>query len=149
MSALLGGESEAADRDEGGGSNKRCKNRQTGRQKPRERGRERKRQPPTRRSGREGSHRGKEADILKERHGKRQTVVSSGITEHCNRLESHQLGSAQVGLAADFLAVSLPTTAHGNMILQQTQNNPRRSHLAGFGRKRNNRFKFPRGFILA
>lgn len=75
----------------------------------------------------------------------------SGITECCNRLESHQLGSAQVGLAADFLAVSLPTTAHGNMILQQTQNNPRRSYLAGFGRKKilNNRSNFPRGFILA
>lgn len=62
--------------------------------------------------------------------------MSFGITEHCNRLESHQLGSAQVGLAADLLAVSLPKTAHGNMILQQTQNNPRRSHLAGFGRKK-------------
>lgn len=58
--------------------------------------------------------------------------MSSGITEHCNRLESRQLGSAQVSLAGDFCAVLLPTAAHGNMILQQTQNNPRRSHLAGF-----------------
>lgn len=62
--------------------------------------------------------------------------MSSGITEHCNRLESHQLGSAQVSLAADFCAVSLPTAAHGNMILQQTQHNPRRSHLAGFWREK-------------
>lgn len=89
----------------------------------------------------------------KEKDGERQTIVSFGITEHCNRLESHQLGSAQVGLAADFLVVFLPTTAHGNMILQQTQNNPSRSHLAGFGRKRNNRFKFPKrlqtGIIFA
>lgn len=69
-------------------------------------------------SRRERSHRWKEADVHKEEDTERHTMVSFGITGHCNRLESRQLGSVQVSLAADFPAVSLPTTAHGNMILQ-------------------------------
>lgn len=56
-----------------------------------------------------------------ERDGKNLTVVSSGITELCNRLESCQLSSAQVDLAVDFLADFLPETARGILILQQTQ----------------------------
>ena len=60
--------------------------------------------------------------------------MSSGITERCNRLESCQLGSAQVELAAGLLAVSLPTTAHGNTIHQQT-NNPKRSPYLALGGK--------------
>lgn len=35
-----------------------------------------------------------------------------------------------------FLTVSLPTTAHGITFFQQTQNNPRRSYLAGFRRNK-------------
>lgn len=125
------------------------KDAQTGRQEHAETENSRERTRHPRLASLEETDHTEEADIYKEKDGERHTIVSSGITEHCNRLESHQLSSAQVGLAVDFLAVSLPTTAHGNMILQQTQNNPRRSHLAGFGRKRNNRFKFPRGFKLA
>ena len=46
------------------------------------------------------------------------TTESSGITEHCNKLESHYGCSAQVALAADSLPVSLPTTAPGNSVVQ-------------------------------
>lgn len=63
------------------------------------------------------------------------TTESSGITEHCNRLASHHACSAQVALAADFLHVSLPTTAHGNKVLQHTAN-PRRSSGSGLGKKK-------------
>lgn len=68
------------------------------------------------------------SDIHKERAAERQSIVPSGITEHCNRPESRQLGSAQVGLAADFLAVSLPTTAHGNTMILPQIDDARRSH---------------------
>lgn len=63
------------------------------------------------------------------------TTESSGITEHCNRLASHHACSAQVALAADLLHVSLPTTTHGNMVLQHTAD-PRRSSGSGLGKKK-------------
>lgn len=46
---------------------------------------------------------GRRQTLHNEENGERRAAVSSGITERCNRLESRQLGSAQVGLAADFL----------------------------------------------
>lgn len=62
------------------------------------------------------------------------TTESSGMAEHCNRLESHHACSAQVALAAGFLPVSLPTTVDGDMAFEYTANLKR-----SFMRKTNNR----------